>query len=483
MNRRLLLLLVVTALVSSACLDWREASTTTTTAPSTTTTATTVPTTATTTMPVDGSAVGIGDTYFPFLGNPGFDVEHYSISLTVDDSLRSIAATTAIEATATSDLVMFNLDFIGLTIDAITVDGAPAAFARDDHDVIVAPTSTIPAGEGFVVAMTYHGEPTTIDVDSIGIRSGWIVVGDTAYVFAEPEAAHTWFPGNDHPSDKATFTIEATVPAGLTAVSNGDLVAESGGAGTSTFTWEMTDPMATYLATLAIGDYVRSDPPAFAGLDLRDYIPTSMSTSPPAFARTAEMLTVFAGWFGPYPFEQYGHVIVPDFPAAMETQTMTMMGEGLFGEEVVAHELAHQWFGDSVSPAGWRDIWLSEGFATFAEFLWLEHEEGAAAMEAYTENLYSLLVGQSMRPISDPGVDELFGAGVYWRGGLALHALRREVGDDVMRDILTTYHARFRHSNAGTDDFIAVATEVSGRDLDALFTAWLDMATLPPYPG
>ncbi len=443
-----------------------------------------MPTTVTTTLPVAGSAVGIGDSYFPLLGNPGFDVEHYAISLSVDKTLGVITtATTSLEATATANLTTFNLDFVGMTIDEVAVDGATAVFARVGHDVIVDPASEIPAGEGFLVEVTYHGAPTTISVDSIGIRSGWIVVGQTAYVFAEPEAAHTWFPGNDHPSDKATFTIQATVPAGLTAVSNGDLVAESGTTDTSTFTWEMTQPMATYLATLAIGDYVRSDPPPFEGLDLRDYIPTNMSEAPAAFSRTAEMLALFTEWFGPYPFEQYGHVIVRDFPAAMETQTMTMMGEGLFGEEVVAHELAHQWFGDSVTPAGWRDIWLNEGFATFAEFLWLEHEEGAAAMEQYTENLYSLLVGATMQPISDPGVDELFGAGVYWRGGLALHALRIEVGDEVMRDILTTYHARFRHANASTDDFIAVATEVAGRNLDELFAAWLDTAVLPPYPG
>ena len=483
-------LLPVTMLLLAACggLSFPEP---TTTGPATTTTTTgatiptTVPGTTTTlgtTTPDDGAA-GIGDPYFPLLGNPGFDVEHYSIALTVDETLRAIAATTVIDASATADLAWFTLDFVGMDIDDITVDGAPAGFERDGHDVIVALPNTIPAGEGFSVEVAYHGTPTTIGVDSIGIQAGWTTVGDTAYVFAEPEAAHTWFPGSDHPSDKASFTISATVPSGLTAVSNGELVAETEAGTTTTFTWDMPDPMATYLATLAIGDYVLSESDGPDGVVLRDYVPAAMPSPPAAFSRTAEMLTLFTEWFGPYPFEQYGHVIVPGFPAAMETQTMTMMGEDVVDNEVVAHELAHQWFGDSVTPATWRDIWLNEGFATFGELLWVEEEYGAAAMEAYAKTLHTALGGQTLRPISDPGVGELFAAGVYWRGGLTLYALRKEVGDDLMKDILTTYHARFRHGNAATADFIAVAEEVSGRDLGAFFAAWLDEVPLPPYPA
>jgi aminopeptidase N len=269
----------------------------------------------------------------------------------------------------------------------------------------------------------------------------------------------------------------------VTAVSNGTLVSEASDATFTTFTWEMDDPMATYLATLAIGPYTRSEAAGPDGVQLRDYVPASYLSPPAAFGRVGEMLALFTDWFGEYPFDAYGHVIVANFPGAMETQTMTMMGADAVSEDVVAHELAHQWFGDSVTPATWRDIWLNEGFATFAEFLWLEQAHGSAVMESYARSLHTALQGQTLRPIADPGVAELFGTGVYWRGGLTLYALRAEVGDDLMKSILTTYAARFRYGNAATADFIAVAEEVSGRDLGDFFSAWLDQTALPPFPG
>lgn len=458
-----------------------DSTTTTTSAPPTTDVTVTRPPNTTIPGGTAGEA-GVGDPYFPWLGNPGFDVEHYTITLTIDDTLEALTqATTDIDAVATADLTSLNLDFTGLEIDRLTVDGVEAGFTRGRNDLVVALPSPIPSGEDFSISVEYHGAPSTIANDAIGFETGWVKVGDTAYVFAEPHAAHTWFPGNDHPSDKATYTITATVPNGLTAVSNGDLVATTPGASGTSFTWEMADPMATYLATLAIGDYTRSETTGPFGIELRDYIPASYQAPPASFGRVGEMLEVFSEWFGPYPFAHYGHVIVYGFPGAMETQTMTMMGDGAVSDDIVAHELAHMWFGDSVSPATWRDIWLNEGFATFGEFLWIEHDYGVPEMRAYAESLHSSLGGE--RPISDPGVAELFGAGVYWRGGLTLYALRIEVGNAVMRDILTTYHERFRHGNAATADFIAVAEEVSGRDLGAFFTAWLDEETLPPFPG
>jgi len=400
---------------------------------SSTTTPTTDPGTTTITTPGTSTTTTTGtvlpDPYFPDLGNPGFDVDHYGISITLDETLATFGtATTVIEATATSALTTFSLDLLGLTIDRLRVDDTAAAFERRGGEVIVTPATPLPAGEAFVVVVDYHGAPTTVGIESLGINAGWTVLDGTAYVFAEPDAAHTWFPGSDHPSDKATFTITATVPAGLTAVANGELVGTTAGA-----------------------------------------------------ARVPEMLELFASWFGPYPFSEYGHVVVPGFPAAMETQTMTMMGAGFDAEEVVAHELAHQWFGDSVTPATWQHIWLNEGFATFGEFLWLEEAYGPAVMEGYAEGLYAMVAGPGSA-ISDPGLAELFGAGVYWRGGLTLYALRREVGDTTMRAILTTWHDRYRYGNATTTDFIAVAEEVSERDLGTFFAAWLGGGDLPALP-
>ncbi|HAX80948.1 MAG TPA: hypothetical protein DCY40_00065 [Actinobacteria bacterium] len=458
------------------------AATTVSTVPGATTSTTvgTVPGTTTSTPPT-GETV-LPDPYFPDLGNAGFDVDHYTITVTVDESLATFTtATTVIEATATADLATFSLDLLGMTIDALQVDDAAATFERRGDEVTVTPAAPVPAGEAFTISVEYHGAPSTVGVDSIGINAGWTVVGDAAYVFAEPNAAHTWFPGSDHPSDKASFDIIATVPAGLTAVANGELVSTTESAALTTFSWEMDEPMATYLAVLVVGRYDRVEQPGPAGVELRDYLPAGTPV-PASFRLVPEMLDLFASWFGPFPFTEYGHVVVPEFPAAMETQTMTMMGAGFDAEEVVAHELVHQWFGDSVTPATWQDIWLNEGFATFGEFLWLEEKHGSAFMEGYVDNLHTMLAGQDLRPIADPGIAELFGLGVYWRGGLTLHALRREVGDATMRAILTTWHDRYRYGNAATADFIAVAEEVSERDLGEFFEAWLGGGELPPLP-
>jgi aminopeptidase N len=475
-------------LALTACGGDGTASTTTATTPpgSTTTsigttTITTAGTTTTTAISVVG-VDGVGDPYYPGAGNPGYDVEHYSIAIELDTDLRAFTtASTTIEALATATLPEFHLDLFGLTVDRITVDGTEAQFEREESELVIVPATAIAAGEDFVVVVEYHGTPTPVLVDAIGFAAGWKVVDGTGYVFAEPDGARTWFPSSDHPSDKATYTILATVPRGLTAISNGDLVSAASDADDAIYRWEMTQPMATYLAVLVVGEYELVDWPQHGDIALRDFVPEG-SAVPAAFAEIPDMIDLFAEWFGPYPFDAYGHVVVPDFPAAMETQTMTLMGAGFDAEEVVAHELAHQWFGDSVTPATWQHIWLNEGFATFGEFLWLEHRYGVAVMEGYAASLHAGLGFGSSSPVSDPGVAELFGAAVYWRGGLTLLALRREVGDDTMKAILTTYHDRHRYGNATTADFIAVAEEVSGRDLDALFTAWLEDADLPAFP-
>lgn len=484
-RRSLLLILVLAACSGGGTVVTFPTTTTGTTAPPVIgTTSTTLPGTVPTIGPVvpDGPT-GAGDPYYPHLGNTGFDVISYDVALAVDDSLTRITSATAvITADATEALRRFSLDFRGLEVESVAVGGTEARFERFADDLVVTPFAPIAAGDRFVVTVAYHGTPSNLAVESIGFDAGWTRTSDGLYIWAEPEAARTWFPGSDHPSDKATFRLTATVPDGLVAVSNGALVAESTSDGWASFTWEMADPIATYLVVLAVGDYRPIDSPDASGVTRRDWIPADMTRSPASFGRTAAMLALFEDWFGPYPFDSYGHVIVSGFPGAMETQTMTLMGRGALGEEVVAHELAHQWFGDSVSPASWRHIWLNEGFATFGEFLWLEDEYGTGVMESYARSLYAGLGTGPASPVSDPGTDDLFGVDVYWRGGLTLLALRYEVGDETMREILTTYHDRFRFGTATTADFIGVAEEIASRSLGDFFASWLDAPAPPPFP-
>ena len=432
----------------------------------------------------EAGAAGIGDPYFPTLGNGGYDVEHYDIALTVDPATGTITdAQTTITADAGIALSSFDLDFTGLDVLSVLVDDVTAGWRFEGEDLVVTPASTLPAGETFVVTVDYRGRPVPVPIPSVGVSAGWIVDGAGVYVAAEPNGAHSWFPGNDHPSDKATFTITVTVPVGWEVASNGTLVAETSSGSTTTFSWAMDRPMATYLATIAVGDYRRVEFPTTDGIVRRDYLPPDMAADPPAaFDRTEEMIDFLTEWFGPYPFAEYGHVVVPSFPGALETQTMTIIGRDAIGEEVVVHELAHQWFGNDVSPATWSEVWLNEGFATFAEFIWIEHNLGPEAMQAYVDQLHAGLEGIPFRPITDPTEAELFGSAVYWRGGLTLHALRLEVGDETMRQILRAYAARFAGGNATTAEFVALASGVAGQDLSPLLDPWLYDVALPPLP-
>jgi aminopeptidase N len=487
-------LLASLVLLAGACSDDAGAPSSTTTTPTTTTAALVTTTGATTTTVAEASLAGLGDPYFPTLGNAGYDVEHYLLDLVVDPGANVIQGEATLTVTATADLEAFHLDFLGLAVDGVTVDGAPADFSRQEAELIVDPPALLPTGEEFAVKVAYHGTPETLF--TLGFPLGWVDAGDITFVVAEPDAARTWFPGNDHPSDKAAFTFRITVPDGLTVAANGTLAETIPGDGTTTFVWEMPEPMATYLATVVIGDLIRLDRETVGGVLLRDYLPADMGTTVPGpLSRVGEMLEFFAGRFGPYPFAEYGHALVPGVPGALEDQTLCIFGreviesyEPAFGEptieEIVAHELAHQWYGDSVSPATWNDIWLNEGFATFAQWLWLEHDRGAGAYDATVAGIHQFLA-EAPHPLpGDPGPsgDQMFHYSVYLRGGLTLHALRVEVGDDTLFAILRAWAEGHAYGNGSTPEFIALAEEISGADLDGLFDTWLYREEMPPLP-
>jgi aminopeptidase N len=260
---------------------------------------------------------------------------------------------------------------------------------------------------------------------------------------------------------------------------------------TKTYVWDMNDPMATYLATLEIGDYVVQESEGPGGLPIRNYFPRDLEDQAEYdFARSADMLAFYSDTFGPYPFDAYGVVVVDTtLGFALESQTMILMGrEQVTGrresEETIAHEMAHQWFGDSVTIADWPDIWLNEGFATYASWLWTEHDQGEEYFQAAVDRVYQFVQARrNFVPPGDPPANDLFNVGVYYRGALTLHALRLTVGDDAFFQILKTYYERFQGGNATTEDFIAVAEEVSGQDLTDLFDAWLYNDELPALPS
>jgi aminopeptidase N len=479
---RALVALAVVAAVAIGLLVWQpwaddEAATdetTTTTAPSTSS------------APVHGEpgAPGVGDPYYPGLGNGGFDVEHYTLDLTWLADQGALEGVTTIEATATQDLSQLDLDLHELDVRAVTVEGEPAAFTRDGRELVIDPAEDVAEGAEFTTVITYDGTPTPLREGTDIFDLGWQTDGREAFVVSEPSGAQTFFPVSDHPTDKATYTIRVTAPEDQTVAANGLLVSENDtGHGTRSWTYETSDPMASYLVQVAIGDYELVDVGKVGDVTVRHAFHRSVADrAAEAVEGTADMITLLDDVFGPFPFEAYG-VVAVDEPLgfALETQTLTIIGsdiaaEGRGADQVLLHELAHQWVGDTVSPATWRDVWLNEGFATYAEWLWLERTGQASAADSARRYEGA---SELDPPPGDPGPEELFASTVYIRGGMTLQALREEVGDEAFFEILRTWVDRHRDSTGSTDDFIAVSEEISGKDLGDLFQRWLYDEGLP----
>ena len=430
--------------------------------PSTATTTTVAPTTTRAITPIAGAA-GVGDVAFPDLGNGGYDVTKYTIVIDARPEDPAIRATTRIDATATSDLGSFHLDLHAFALRSVRVDDNAAAFAREGDELIVTPSKPIAALARFSVDVAYDGVPQPLSDPDIG-RVGWIDIGPTSYVVGEPHGGHAWFPGNDHPSDKATFEIRVTVPAGVTAVANGVLREKRDSGDSTTWTWDQREPMATYLAMVAIGDFTIQTGEGPHGLPLRHVFATRLaSAAADATTRTGEMIDVLESWFGTYPFATYGALVVDDgFGFALETQTLSLFPRSIAvrttsSERIQVHELAHQWFGDSLSLVKWQDIWLNEGFATYAEALWLERTQLGYDIDREMQSFANKHYG----PISHPTADNLFDDAIYERGTLVLHALRRTVGDEIFSAIMLDYATTFRHSSVDTAAFVSLVNRQS----------------------
>lgn len=448
---------------------------------------------------------GAGDSLYPDLGNSGYDVQHYTIRLQTPMNENTITAEAVITALATADLEQFNLDFSRLNIDSLSVNGEAAEFSRSGSELMILPPQPLAEGDTFEVVIAYHGTPSSSVNPSLGAALGWNYASRIVYVVSEPDGAQTWFPANDHPSDKATFTLEITVPEGFVVAANGVLEETVTRDGQTTFRWEMRQPMAAYLATVNIDRYVEFSDESPDGVPIRNYLPARYENfNDRVFGLQGEMLDYFASIFGEYPFDVYGAVVVDQsLGFALETQTISLFDNTIFvgdSENVVAHELAHQWFGDSVSLSDWSDIWLNEGFASYAEWLWLEYSQGVQTRDAAIADAYDFMSGRAFQEFGysdreiraelayfgltgEPNANDLFNAAVYYRGGLTLHALRLTVGDETFFEIIRAYADQYRYGNATTDDFFAIAEEMSGLNLGKFKQDWLYSLAIPPIPS
>ena len=647
-------------------------------------------------------APGAGDPYFPLDGNGGYDVKHYLLDVKYDPETDVLAGKATIRARATQNLSSFNLDLDGLDVHSVKVNGRTAKWSRADGELTVAPKRGLRKKRFFKAVVRYSGIPETI-VEELGV-SGFIHTDDGTVVAGEPHVASTWYPVNDHPSDKAAYTFEITVPAGLEAVANGVLRKTKTRAGWTTWTWHAKEPMASYLTTATIGEFKLNayrdsgirfwdaidtdlfepaaeprtgsqfaisqvanlsykrlqrtisvplggatlsfwvtrdteqnwdfmfveahtvgadnwttlpdlnghtspdtgfscpfwhelhpflehyqtpndegscdptgttgswnavsgasdgweqwqvDLSAYAGTDIEvsisyasddivqgqglfvddvavstgagttsfeddgdtfdgwsvpgappgsepnpnDWIVGTVEDTPDppgtlieeTFARQPEIIEFLSGHFGEYPFKAGGG-IVDDFPGlgfALENQTrpvysLAFFSDPVFAEDVVVHELAHQWYGNSVALAAWQHIWLNEGFATYSEWLWSEQVAGRGSAQEIFDFFYSEIPADDpfwAVTIGDPGPDDLFNFAVYARGAMTLHQLRLAVGDDDFFRILRLWAQKNEGGNVTTGEFIALAEKVSGQELDELFHTWLFTATKPELPA
>ncbi|MDQ3193470.1 MAG: M1 family metallopeptidase [Bacteroidota bacterium] len=412
-----------------------------------------------------------------------YDVQYYNIKLSFDIPKKYVFGNVEMNALNLSDtLNKIYVNFSSaMKVNSIKLKGDEILYKQIEDYIIIDSKNKIKIAESFSVLISYEGSPENKSFDSFGFKT--FDDEPAIYTLSEPDYASSWWPCKDLINDKFTFQISMTVPDQLTAVSNGllkDVKDEENNQ--KTYTWESGYPIPTYLVSIAIGKYdtwsdiyFSTDSSKKMNVDYYTY-PSYTEKAKSDWKNTVSMIQYFSDTFGEYPFikEKYGMAMFGWISGAMEHQTISSMGYTLVTgtgryENVVVHELVHQWFGDAITPESWKDIWLNEGFATYGEALWTEHNEGK---EAYQNFMKKQDYGFFQGTVYDPE-GFIFGPTVYNKGAWCIHMLRGVVGDSVFFKIVKTYYEKFKYKNADTWDFKKVCEEVSGTDLTYFFNQWI----------
>ncbi|WP_395658328.1 M1 family metallopeptidase [Nocardioides sp.] len=441
--------------------------------------------------PAPHGAAGIGDAYFPLDGNGGIDVRSYDVHDRYRFGERRLSGWTVVRLTATQDLSGFDLDFL-LPVSSVEVDGRRARFDQDRYHELSVDTR-LDAGQTARVLVRYSGLPERYSYTG---ESNWLASRHEVVAMNQPHMAPWWFPANDHPLDKADITVSITVPRSDRVISNGREVRRVVDGRLATTTWHADEPMVPYLAFFAAGQYAvargRSDGTPWL-VAVSKALPTaSQPEAMRLMKRTPELLQWLESVIGPYPFSVTGGLttsLQPGFALENQTRpTYPFMGEGRGAVDTVVHELAHQWFGDSVAVEKWTDIWLNEGFASFFE-AYYDETHGGQSGDAWLRDHYARIGADDdfwHHEVADPCpshegcVSDIFASWVYERGAMALQALRNVVDDDpVFFELVSRWAADRAGGNGSTAQFQALAEEVTGLDLDGFFDAWVHSTTKP----
>jgi len=421
------------------------------------------------------------DPYIPGHGDRRFGVRGYDLELDYKVATNHLSGRAGLDVEIAEETAQLALDLYGLAVSRVRVDGAPPAkFAHRDRTLRITLASVAPVGRRLRIEVEYAGKPRPMP-SSFG-PVGWEELADGVLVAAQPCGAPTWFPCNDRPDDKAVYRFEVTVSDPYRVVANGVLDGRTRRSGRSTWRYRQEQPMAPYLAVLHVGRYTTTE--LTRGLQLVH--PRSVQVGAgTAFARQEEMMSTFVGMFGPYPFDSYRAVVTADeLEIPLESQSLSTFGANHVApvwnnERLVAHELAHQWFGNSLTVAQWSDIWLHEGFACYSEWLWSEASGGRSAADLAADHHRLLSALPQDLVLGAPGRELMFDDRVYKRGALALHETRQRVGERFF-PMLQDWTAEHRWSVVSTADFVAHAQRYTVTDLSDLIATWVYSAPLPP---
>lgn len=429
------------------------------------------------------------DPYTPTSGSAEFQIDHYDLDLDYKIRRNRLTGHAVLHGRVLQGTSTITLDLRGLKVRRVLVNDTKIQFTQTPMKLLL--HTDVRAGEAFVVQVHYAGKPGP-ENGSWG-DVGWEELTDGVLVAGQPNGAATWFPCNDHPGHKSTYRCTVLVDSDYTAISNGELVHTASKGRRTAWSWESTQPLATYLATVQIGRYTqgRVDNAGHAPARVPLWLACGehlWQQAQGTLAKQHAMMTVFERYFGQYPFDSYGVVVTDDaLEMPLESQPLSIFGSnhlvaGWETEGLIAHELAHQWFGNSLTLGRWEDIWLNEGFACYGEWLWSE-ESGRANIESHAHAAHAQLASLPQDIVlADPGGDHMFDDRVYTRGALTLHALRSFTGDDVFFRILRSWAAEHRYGTVSTASFLTHVGLIAGRRTMPLLSDWLFEPLLPSLP-